>query len=115
MKRWKLLLAGAALSILVPAVPAPCGSLEKFQLPPVQQQAPSSYRMKSAPEIEPVPDLPVYRNFRTYVEEQPTEQIDRMIETYSSRKLQAFRDKDWSKASYYGNLINILLSERRTR
>lgn len=115
MKSAKLGAAVAAICLIVLPSGLQAGSLEKFQLPPVQQSVPNLYQQKSAPPTEAVPDLPVYRNFQTYAETLTPVQIDQMITTYSQRKLQAVNNGDWDQASYYNNLVKILLNERRRR
>ena len=109
MKKWGVLSAAAMILICFEGR-LHSGSLEKFQLPPVQRQSPYTYHMKDALRPETVPDLPVYRDFRSFVRKQSSGDLDRMIETYSSRKLQAVKEKNWSKATYYSDLVNILLN-----
>ena len=107
------LLLGVA-AILLPAPRVYSGSLEKYQAPPIQQSLPDTSQQRSQ-STRPVLDLPVYQNFRSYVSDLPTEELEGLIKTYLARKQQAAVSRDWSQVTYYNNLIDILLDERRRR
>lgn len=111
--RYLAMLMGIAIILLLsPSVYS--GALEKYQVPPIQQSVPDEAQQRSQP-IRPVPDLPVYQNFRSYVRSLPNEQLEGLIATYSTQKQRAVESGDWSQATYYNNLINILLNERSRR
>ncbi len=91
------------------------GSLEKYQPPPIQQSVPNSFQQKSLPSTQTTPNLPIYQDFKNYAATLQAEQISKLITTYDKRKSDAINNKDWDQAAYYTNLINILLSKKKSQ
>ena len=77
-------LAGLGTFLVLFPLCALGGSLEKYQMLP--KQSTPSYQLEQRMGPSPIPNLPVYQEFREYAQRQSGDQIDSLLRTYIARK-----------------------------
>jgi|GEM_PF-6772297 len=110
MKGLKLFLACIWFVCILQPINAFGASLDKYQMAPAQRGVIYQPQPNAVKPVEPI--SPVFQKFRDYVRSQSDARKEELIEIYNERKKAALARKDWNQASYYNNLVQILLEER---